>query len=916
MNLLSNITMFLGEELKRFTNIYYAKKMLPSLTEQPEKLNDKEYKNLVKNIGGVIIYKDLSKEIKDEVSNLQKNFKLKREKINLSIMEYIFKPNLPTQPVLTDDGTHIDVNELIKYFLNPTPNPKIYREIKDGLVKNYGVSLVIDVSNSCLCDISFMHSIQTIRMLLSSIGAIDIPCFDLIMVGDPQPVILCSERATNEILSERSNIWAPFFSFFKPKRHGDLASAIKAAYYLNSARRIEHTNRIFVCTDGLYSKSERNSIIKYVNFCMAKGVSVYGTGIGICAYGIEEIFPNIIYSLNPGNLLKSILKCFSDSSVNKNNKMPTLTFPQKFSNIIDNIKLAQDNKYFKELKKELNDIMVSNDAFPFSNEAIEIDSSQGRENPSTGITEMYKKDLLKDQKILIVMCYTFELNSSESPKINPYNIDHCEEGEECIKTAIQHYGIELDIVTNYNDSISKLTQQTKEGYCYYYATWGLSGRPYEEMPEGADAGLVIQFIKVLNIFWKNGGSIVFCSDNQPFTFQTNLFLEQMVLPNGDKVSFRIGGNHPGEQILEADDSGLLERKKTFNTKVLPSSRYERKSFANNLYQIYEGKTISFIGTGNLWDEKDFKPINDFKLLLPFVPFSRDSDGGINSIFYAGQDGYEDLVFDNSYTIFFLEMKECGTFRYVQNVAAWTAAPERSNVIYGVKPREYRPKAVIYELTGERFTDFQKPPLSDFDLVFMIDATGSMGGSLNMATKYCIDIWDALKIKMPGVAFKFGGIFYRDPIDSSNDRNDYIDLTDNIEYFKSFVSTMNPDDGGDGPEDWVGGYNIALNNINWRKGVRCIIHIVDAGAHGTKYSPGDGHPDEGPKLDSLIPKCAKNDFQIIAFNIGSEAINSFNEFKKIYESNGGKQYIIKEFNQNNDVGEYFTNLVIGNVSSCA
>ena len=127
----------------------------------------------------------MSEEIKEEVSNLHKNFKIKREKINLSIMEYIFKPNLPTQPVLTDDGTHIDVNELIKYFLNPTPNPKIYREIRDGLVKNYGVTLIIDVSNSCLCDISFMHSIQTIRILLSYIGAIDIPCFDLIMVGNP-----------------------------------------------------------------------------------------------------------------------------------------------------------------------------------------------------------------------------------------------------------------------------------------------------------------------------------------------------------------------------------------------------------------------------------------------------------------------------------------------------------------------------------------------------------------------------------------------------------------------------------------------------------------------------------------------------------------------------------------------------------
>ncbi len=40
MNIISNITMFLGEELKRFTNIYYAKKMLTSLTEQPEKFND------------------------------------------------------------------------------------------------------------------------------------------------------------------------------------------------------------------------------------------------------------------------------------------------------------------------------------------------------------------------------------------------------------------------------------------------------------------------------------------------------------------------------------------------------------------------------------------------------------------------------------------------------------------------------------------------------------------------------------------------------------------------------------------------------------------------------------------------------------------------------------------------------------
>ena len=75
-----------------------------------------------------------------------------------------------------------------------------------------------------------MHFIQTIRMLNSVIGVIDFICFDLIMVGDLVPVILCSERATNEILYERSNILGPFFLFFKPKKHGDLASTIKAAY--------------------------------------------------------------------------------------------------------------------------------------------------------------------------------------------------------------------------------------------------------------------------------------------------------------------------------------------------------------------------------------------------------------------------------------------------------------------------------------------------------------------------------------------------------------------------------------------------------------------------------------------------------------------------------------------------------------
>ena len=66
---------------------------------------------------------------------------------------------------------------------------------------------------------------------------------------------------------------------------------------------------------------------------------------------------------------------------------------------------------------------------------------------------------------------------------------------------------------------------------------------------------------------------------------------------------------------------------------------------------------------------------------------------------------------------------------------------------------------------------------------MIDATSSMEKSLQMATKYFIDICDNWKIKIPGVAFKFGGIVYRDPIDYISDRIYYINLTDNKIYYK-------------------------------------------------------------------------------------------------------------------------------------
>ena len=109
----------------------------------------------------------------------------------------------------------------------------------------------------------------------------------------------------------------------------------------------------------------------------------------------------------------------------------------------------------------------------------------------------------------------------------------------------------------------------------------------------------------------------------------------------------------------------------------------------HIYQIYEGITISY-AVPNI---NSRKPLTDPKLLEPFVPFSKDSDGGINSLFYCGTNcGEGDIVIDCGFTKFFLDMKKDGTPRYIQNIACWVTNPEK-RYAENIQPKDFRPNAV-------------------------------------------------------------------------------------------------------------------------------------------------------------------------------------------------------------------------------
>ena len=159
----------------------------------------------------------------------------------------------------------------------------------------------------------------------------------------------------------------------------------------------------------------------------------------------------------------------------------------------------------------------------------------------------------------------------------------------------------------------------------------------------------------------------------------------------------------------------------------------------------------------------------------------------------------------------------------------------------------------------------------------------MSSEITAAKENVINIFDELTKNYKDYNFRFGFIFYRDKIDSKGDKDECFEFTDNMEELKEKIGTVKAYGGGDLPEDWVGGYTIALKDMKWRKGIKLIIHIADAGAHGEEFSSGDEHPEEGPKLYPLIEDCAKENINIIGFKISSEPEQSFNKIQEIYNN---------------------------------
>lgn len=137
---------------------------------------------------------------------------------------------------------------------------------------------------------------------------------------------------------------------------------------------------------------------------------------------------------------------------------------------------------------------------------------------------------------------------------------------------------------------------------------------------------------------------------------------------------------------------------------------------------------------------------------------------------------------------------------------------------------------------------------ELDLVFILDATGSMSSYLKSAANNIELIVENILTsgKLRDVSsLKIGLVAYRDhPPQDNSYITKVFDFTSDVETVKANLSSLHASGGGDGPEAVTAAMKAALE-LQWRpQASKMCVLVADAPAHGIgEY--GDGFPNGGP-----------------------------------------------------------------------
>jgi len=160
----------------------------------------------------------------------------------------------------------------------------------------------------------------------------------------------------------------------------------------------------------------------------------------------------------------------------------------------------------------------------------------------------------------------------------------------------------------------------------------------------------------------------------------------------------------------------------------------------------------------------------------------------------------------------------------------------------------------------------KHPGPTADVVFIVDATGSMDDEINFLKSDLDYIIESVSLSSV-TSWHTAAVFYRDEGDKYLTRHQ--DFSDNVFATQEFIAEQDADGGGDYPEAVHSALEEALQNISWNESARARIAflILDAPAHH--------QTDVIESLQKSITLFAKNGIKIIP--VAASGVDKDTEF---------------------------------------
>jgi hypothetical protein len=180
-------------------------------------------------------------------------------------------------------------------------------------------------------------------------------------------------------------------------------------------------------------------------------------------------------------------------------------------------------------------------------------------------------------------------------------------------------------------------------------------------------------------------------------------------------------------------------------------------------------------------------------------------------------------------------------------------------------------------------------MSSLDILFLIDATGSMTKVIDGVKRKIQDLVNSIHNSSENTKIiRLSIVAYRDYDDEP--RYETLNFTENIDEFKNFLENLKAKGGDDQAEDVFTGLQ-QVNLMNWNSEARILIHFADAPCHGSIFHEpyiSDNYP-EGDKenrniyvlLRNLVDYCNINTYQFMHINQSTQLM--FDQFRDIYRS---------------------------------